>query len=85
MNILVTRVAGYIGSTLVPLSLAEGNRIRVLDALYAVQFDRLGGGKSSERIASGLRRRIVEKDFARHKPERYHVPVDHCFRGDGLE
>jgi nucleoside-diphosphate-sugar epimerase len=39
MKVLVTGGAGYIGSTLVPMLLAEGNQIRVVDAL-------LHGGES---------------------------------------
>ena len=44
----------------------------------------LGDGQSSERIAEDLHRRIVENDFARHRPEHYHVPIARSFRDDGL-
>lgn len=44
----------------------------------------LGDGRSSQRIAEDLHRRIVEDDFARHKPEQYHIPVERSFRDDGL-
>jgi len=44
----------------------------------------LGDGRSSERIAQDLHRRIVENDFARHQPQHYHVPIERSFRDDGL-
>jgi UDP-N-acetylglucosamine 2-epimerase (non-hydrolysing) len=45
----------------------------------------LGDGRSSERIAQDLHRRVVENDFARHKPGHYHVPVARSYRDDGLD
>jgi UDP-N-acetylglucosamine 2-epimerase (non-hydrolysing) len=44
----------------------------------------LGDGKSSARIAADLHRRVVENDFARHRPEHYHVPIARSYREDGL-
>jgi UDP-N-acetylglucosamine 2-epimerase (non-hydrolysing) len=44
----------------------------------------MGDGRSSERIAEDLHRRVVENDFARHKPAQYHLPVARSFREDGL-
>src|SRR5262249_690876 len=45
----------------------------------------LGDGKSSERIAADLHRRILDGDFARHRPEHYHVPISRSYREDGLQ
>jgi UDP-N-acetylglucosamine 2-epimerase (non-hydrolysing) len=45
----------------------------------------LGDGRSSERIAMDLHRRVVENDFGRHKPEQYHVPIERSFRDDGFK
>jgi UDP-N-acetylglucosamine 2-epimerase len=59
---------------------------RKLEGLYGKRWaHNLGDGKSSERIAADLHRRIVSNDFARHKPEHYHVPIGRSFRSDGLE
>ena len=59
---------------------------RKLEALYGKRWSHnLGDGKSSERIAADLHRRIVSNGFARHEPEHYHVPIDRSFRSDGLE
>ena len=58
---------------------------RKLEGLYGKAWVQpLGDGKSSERIARDLRRRVVENDFQRHKPEHYRIPVARSYRGDGL-
>jgi UDP-N-acetylglucosamine 2-epimerase (non-hydrolysing) len=58
---------------------------RKLESLFGKTWPHtLGDGKSSERIAEDLRRRVLENDFARHKPEHYHVPVARSYRDDGL-
>jgi UDP-N-acetylglucosamine 2-epimerase len=44
----------------------------------------LGDGKSSERIARDLHRRMVQNDFRRHRPEHYRVPVGRSYREDGI-
>jgi UDP-N-acetylglucosamine 2-epimerase (non-hydrolysing) len=44
----------------------------------------LGDGKSSERIVRDLLRRLKERDFARHQPELYHLPIGRSYGGDGL-
>lgn len=60
--------------------------IRKLERLHGKSWSHnLGDGKSSERIASDLYRRIIQNDFAHHKPEQYHLPIAHAYRGDGLE
>jgi nucleoside-diphosphate-sugar epimerase len=55
MNILVTGGAGYIGSTLVPLLLSGGHRVRVLDTL-------LHGGESLLGVWSHPRFEFVRGD-----------------------
>jgi UDP-N-acetylglucosamine 2-epimerase (non-hydrolysing) len=58
---------------------------RKLESLYGKTWTHtLGDGRSSERIADDLHRRVVENDFARHKPEHYHVPTARSYRDDGL-
>ena len=44
----------------------------------------LGDGKSSVRIAQDLLKRLAENDFARHRPENYHLPIARSYGGDGL-
>jgi len=56
-----------------------------LESLFGKKWTHtLGDGKSSMRIAADLHRRIVENDFARHRPEHYHVPIARSYRDDGL-
>ena len=59
---------------------------RKLESLYGKRwdFEVLGDGKSSERIAEDLHRRVVENDFARHRPEHYSIPIARSYRDDGL-
>jgi UDP-N-acetylglucosamine 2-epimerase (non-hydrolysing) len=58
---------------------------RKLESLFGKTWTHsLGDGRSSERIAKDLHRRVVEGDFARHRPDHYHVPVQRSFRDDGL-
>lgn len=57
-----------------------------LESLYGKHWPHtLGDGRSSERIATDLHRRIVENDFFRHRPEHYHVPIARSYRDDGLD
>jgi UDP-N-acetylglucosamine 2-epimerase len=59
---------------------------RKVEALRSRKWQHtLGDGRSSERIAADLHRRIVESDFGRHKPEHYHVPIARSYRDDGLD
>jgi UDP-N-acetylglucosamine 2-epimerase (non-hydrolysing) len=57
-----------------------------LESMYGKTwpYDVLGDGKSSQRIAEDLHRRIIENDFARHRRELYHVPTQRSYRDDGL-
>ncbi|MGA3090327.1 MAG: UDP-N-acetylglucosamine 2-epimerase [Terriglobales bacterium] len=60
--------------------------LRKLEGLFGKRWSHsLGDGKSSERIASDLHRRILENNFSRHKPEHYHVAIARSFRDDGLD
>lgn len=57
-----------------------------LESLHGKTWDWsvLGDGKSSQRIAEDLHRRMVENDFARHRPEHYSLPIERSYREDGL-
>lgn len=59
---------------------------RKLDALRGGEWRHaLGDGRSSERIVKDLLRRLAEGDFARHRPEQYHLPIERSYQGDGIE
>ena len=58
---------------------------RKMEALVGKNWQQtLGDGRSSERIAADLHRRVIENDFARHRPEHYHIPIERSYRPDGL-
>lgn len=59
---------------------------RKLEALHGKRWDpsALGDGKSSQRIAEDLHRRMLENDFSRHRPEHYSLPIDRSYREDGI-
>jgi UDP-N-acetylglucosamine 2-epimerase len=59
---------------------------RKLEALRGRTWQHnLGDGRSSERIAVDLHRRLIEGDLARHKPHHYHLPILRSYREDGLD
>ena len=59
---------------------------RKLEALRGTKWTHpLGDGRSSQRIAEDLHRRLVEGDFSRHRPDQYHVPIARSYRDDGLK
>ena len=58
---------------------------RKLDTLRGGEWRHaLGDGKSSERIAQDLLRRLAENDFSRHRPETYHLPIGRSYQADGV-
>jgi len=55
------------------------------EALYGKTWPNpLGDGHASERIAADLLLRLKEGSFGRHKPEDYHLDIQHSHREDGL-
>jgi UDP-N-acetylglucosamine 2-epimerase len=58
---------------------------RKLDSLQGREWRHaLGDGQSSARIVNDLLRRLAEEDFARHRPEQYHLPIGRSYQGDGI-
>jgi hypothetical protein len=59
---------------------------RKLESLVATKWvHTLGDGRSSERIAEDLYRRVKQNAFGRHRPEQYHLPIARSYREDGLD
>jgi UDP-N-acetylglucosamine 2-epimerase (non-hydrolysing) len=59
--------------------------LRKLTALQGKQWPNpFGDGRSSERIAEDLLRRLREDAFARHRPDCYHLDIAGSYREDGL-
>lgn len=58
---------------------------RKLQSLHGKHWHHgLGDGQSSRRIAEDLVRRLEGGDFARHRPQDYHLPIARSYRPDGL-
>jgi UDP-N-acetylglucosamine 2-epimerase (non-hydrolysing) len=58
---------------------------RKLESLYGKRWEHgLGDGRTSERIAEDLHRRLAEDGFAGHRPEQSHILVERSYRDDGL-
>jgi UDP-N-acetylglucosamine 2-epimerase len=59
---------------------------RKLESLVATTWvHTLGDGRSSERIAEDLYRRMAQDALGRHRPEHYHLPIARSYREDGLD
>jgi UDP-N-acetylglucosamine 2-epimerase (non-hydrolysing) len=59
--------------------------IAKLEGLHGTSWAQpFGDGRTSERIATDLRERLLGGGIAGHRPEQYHVPIAHSYRGDGL-
>ena len=68
-----------------PQSYPSCEVLRKLESLFCKRWQHtFGDGRSSERIAEDLHRRVMEENFRRHKPELYHIEVGRSYREDGL-
>jgi UDP-N-acetylglucosamine 2-epimerase (non-hydrolysing) len=69
-----------------PDGYAAPDVFRKLESLVGTTWvHSLGDGRSSERIAEDLYRRMKQNAFGRHRPEQYHLPIARSYREDGLE